>query len=823
MRRLAAAALACALLALAAVPAFAAAETFVIDSAADTGGPTGCRTGGPGECTLRSAITAANLAAAPDRITFGHLVFDGLPGEAELEPATPLPTIIHPLEIDGSGCEIFNHYDKPCLSIKAPAGAGLKVESANVAIRGVAFGGGTAGIEVAAGSTGFEATGDWFGLNLLPEPTTIGGPGIALGAGADAAKIGGTEVAERNVFTNAPVGLKIEGASLAKVLGNFIGVGPEGEEGALTEAAVRIVDSATTKAEFNEVGGTLTIPQLDTHRCVGPCNVIATQDGRGVDLGGDESEALPAASGPTVVRGNYLGLAADGSTVVAHNTYGVFAAPAEPGCNSGPGQVTIGGHEPGEANYIESGLEGIYAEGASQFSAIGNVFGIAPDSSPSESPEAIAIGLCNGGAVQPARIEGNQMSLAAGVFGIESGNGHAQIVGNSVEGGASGIIARGSSAGNLIEGNHVGGAEVAGVLLESDSDNEVFGNTITGSLFAIEVVEGEGNKIGGDAPDQANTLISNGKSSEPISGAILLFGSGMSRNEVAANNGFGNANAFIQLLSPSAGEKPNEIAPPVLTTSGLAKAVGTAAPGATVRVFAKASVEVGELGKLLAVVPADKTTGAWEATYAKQASGALIAATQTSKALTPEAGTSELTPAYVTSLSPQEAKEAKEQEEREAAEKAAKEKEAAEKDAAEKAAKERQEKEAQEQRDREARERESGSGGGGGGSPSGGGNSGGGSPTPTPTPSPVAKTAPKVKITAGPKKSSTATTAKFKFKATNVAGAKFECKLDGAKWAGCKSPKTYKGLKPRSHTFAVRAVAAGLTGPVTKYRFTVRT
>jgi CSLREA domain-containing protein len=816
MRRLAAAALACALLALAAVPAFAAAETFVVDSAADTGGPAGCRTGGPGECTLRSAITAANLAAAPDRITFGHLVFDGLPGEAELEPAAPLPTITHPVEIDGSGCDVFNHYDKPCLSIKAPAGAaGLKVESANVAIRGVAFGGGTAGIEVAAGSTGFEATGDWFGLNLLPEPTAIGGPGIALGAGADAAKIGGTEVAERNVFTNAPVGLKIEGASLAKVLGNFIGVGPEGEEGALTEAAVRIVDSATTKAEFNEVGGTLTVPQLDTHQCVGPCNVIATQDGKGVDLGGGESEALPAASGPTVVRGNYLGLAADGSTVVAHNTYGVFAAPAEPGCNSGPGQVTVGGHEPGEANYIESGLEGIYAEGASQFSAIGNVFGIAPDGSPSESPEAIAIGLCNDGAVQPARIEGNQMSLGAGVFGIEFGNGHAQIVGNSVEGGASGIIARGSSAGNLIEGNHIGGAEVAGVLLEGDSDNEVFGNTITDSLFAIEVVEGEGNKIGGDAPGQANTLISNGKSSEPISGAILLFGSGTSRNEVAANTGFGNANAFIQLLSPSAGEKPNEIAPPVLTTSGLAKAVGTAAPGATVRVFAKASVEVGELGGLLAIATADPTTGAWEASYAKQAPGALIAATQTSKALTPEAGTSELTPAYVTSLSPQEAKEAKEQEEREAAEKAAK---------------ERQEREAQEQRDREARERESGSGGGGGGSPSGGGNSGGGSPTPSPSPTPapvppapVAKVAPKVKITAGPKKSSAATTAKFKFKATNVSGAKFECKLDAGKWAKCSSPKSYKGLQPGGHTFRVRAVAAGLTGPVTKYRFTVRT
>jgi hypothetical protein len=82
--------------------------------------------------------------------------------------------------------------------------------------------------------------------------------------------------------------------------------------------------------------------------------------------------------------------------------------------------------------------------------------------------------------------------------------------------------------------------------------------------------------------------------------------------------------------------------------------------------------------------------------------------------------------------------------------------------------------------------------------------------------------APKVKITAGPKKSSTATTAKFKFKAEPAAGARFECKLDGAKWAKCSSPKTYRKLKPGKHTFQVRAIASGLTGAATKFKFTVK-
>ena len=86
---------------------------------------------------------------------------------------------------------------------------------------------------------------------------------------------------------------------------------------------------------------------------------------------------------------------------------------------------------------------------------------------------------------------------------------------------------------------------------------------------------------------------------------------------------------------------------------------------------------------------------------------------------------------------------------------------------------------------------------------------------------PPAPKAPKVKITSGPKKNSTATTAKFKFKAEPAAGAKFECKLDGAKWAKCTSPKTYKKLKVAKHTFRVRATARGLTGAAVLFKFTV--
>lgn len=49
------------------------------------------------------------------------------------------------------------------------------------------------------------------------------------------------------------------------------------------------------------------------------------------------------------------------------------------------------------------------------------------------------------------------------------------------------------------------------------------------------------------------------------------------------------------------------------------------------------------------------------------------------------------------------------------------------------------------------------------------------------------------------------TKATFKF-TSSTKGAKFECKLDKQKFKPCKSPKTYKKLKPGKHIFKVRAV-----------------
>jgi hypothetical protein len=97
----------------------------------------------------------------------------------------------------------------------------------------------------------------------------------------------------------------------------------------------------------------------------------------------------------------------------------------------------------------------------------------------------------------------------------------------------------------------------------------------------------------------------------------------------------------------------------------------------------------------------------------------------------------------------------------------------------------------------------------------GGGNGGGGGGGTADTTPPVAK------ITKAPKAKSTSTTAKFKFKA-NEAGSTFQCKLDKGKFKNCRSPKTYKKLKPGKHIFKVRATdKAGNVSKPAKRKFTI--
>jgi glucose/arabinose dehydrogenase len=81
---------------------------------------------------------------------------------------------------------------------------------------------------------------------------------------------------------------------------------------------------------------------------------------------------------------------------------------------------------------------------------------------------------------------------------------------------------------------------------------------------------------------------------------------------------------------------------------------------------------------------------------------------------------------------------------------------------------------------------------------------------PPPPPPPPPKPTPDTKIGRHPLAKTAKTKATFTFSST-VSGSTFSCKLDGKPKGACRSPKTYKKLKPGRHTFKVWASAGGKT------------
>ena len=71
--------------------------------------------------------------------------------------------------------------------------------------------------------------------------------------------------------------------------------------------------------------------------------------------------------------------------------------------------------------------------------------------------------------------------------------------------------------------------------------------------------------------------------------------------------------------------------------------------------------------------------------------------------------------------------------------------------------------------------------------------------------------APQTLLGKHPPKTTRSRQAKFTFRAS--ARSTFKCKLDGKPKSACRSPKTYKKLKPGRHTFKVWATAGGKTDP----------
>ncbi|HET7454245.1 MAG TPA: NosD domain-containing protein [Solirubrobacterales bacterium] len=615
-----------------ALPAVASAAAYEVNSTADeedaAPGAGGCLTVGL-KCTLRAAIEESNESTGVrDEITFSSEFNRQLADTIVL--GSSLPAIDDPVSILGGDCFGEDGPDAPCAGVEGPSnGAAVTVEGTDgVVIEGLSVTGASFGIDVVDGSEGFVAKNDWIGLNLLGQEAG-NGTGIFLDPGSDGATIGGPNAAERNVISgNEFDGLDLQGASDAVIRGNYFGVNPPGPVGlpggeqAIANAKdIEITDSTASggvKAENNEIGETIEGAAATSVPCDGGCNVISGAS-RGIDLNGDLTQPIEApASGPTVIHGNFIGLAANGAETVENTAYGILAGGAD--------AVTVGEYPPGDANYLAGSSEGIVSEEGESFIARGNKIGEGPSGLELTRPGKGIFAL-DQSVANTANIEQNAV-LANGV-GIEQRGATGHITGNEVIGGSTGIFALGEPGGGLIAGNYVEAPSEYGVLVESP-DNDIRENTIVESGAAgIRVkpptggVPLNGTSVGGSTEEKENVIEG---SAGPAIEIFEAAGEPGSTAEITRNHGSSNGGLFIDLVNGA-----NEgIAPPVVATALQSSATGTALPGAVVRVFRKASAEAGELQSFLGEAEADGS-GNWKVAFPTVPAGTLVTATQTNE------------------------------------------------------------------------------------------------------------------------------------------------------------------------------------------------
>jgi len=263
----------------------------------------------PGLCTLRAAIQEANASTGADEIKFNSVA-------QVIRPTSALPYITDAIIIDG--IDIVLNRSVRLDGVLAPAGTnGLHLWTSNSTIRGMTItgfqgDGTTNGCGIAVDGDNNVVEGNFLGTNAAGDSGLgNGNSGIIVADGADNNRIGGTTPAQRNVISgNSGHGIQIGnalyniGASGNRIIGNYIGVAPDGE--AMLDNGYTGVAVFYTTSTNNQIGGTET----------GERNIIAGNGQHGV--------GLYAGTSGNLVLGNYIGTNASGTAELPNTDVGVL-------------------------------------------------------------------------------------------------------------------------------------------------------------------------------------------------------------------------------------------------------------------------------------------------------------------------------------------------------------------------------------------------------------------------------------------------------------------------------------------------------------------
>ena len=679
--------------ALLATPASASAEFIQVNSNGDAGdislGDNQCDADAAAgvQCTLRAAIQTSN-SNGPSSNTIG---ISGLNG-GTITLGSQLPDIQKPAHITGGfTCAADDEVGrKPCVEVGYASSTNLPVltfnisanpENALVGTQTLALINGSVGLRITGQTKNMFVTNTWVGLRLdgTPAPNIVG---IRVdGDAADGNVIGGDSVNSRNVIShNTRTGIDIEGADDTVIAGNYIGVKPNGttEAGNGSSSTTGENVEITSGAQGTVIGsGQMQESFWSTPECDGGCNVIADAGADAVsvnppniDVNGESADGEVPASGVTI-RGNYIGLGADGETHIDLGSGG-------PGVEIGNADaVTIGGPTAGDMNRINGAGNSVQGNsGAASLVVQNNQINLNFAGTAELGARGLGGGFSlSGNDNSPPLITQNRIAVH-GFFNtaaISLFNEHGIVTDNFIgvgpggedfTGGAYGIrlsnqfgLGRTLVAGNVIDNVRWGQNpdQSAGILMDSSDDVDFFGNEIgspgdPGSDGdGIRIAAGTtsnasvGNVIGGDVADRENRIF--------VLRTPILVSDPAASTTIGRNAGLGGAFPFIDLGGDGPGNSGTTnggIDAPAINVSGVTFSRGTgAAPGAVIRVFAKATSDIGEVQSYLGQGLAD-SSGNWQVAYAVQPDGRLIVATQTDA----DGNTSELSAPGTTDATP---------------------------------------------------------------------------------------------------------------------------------------------------------------------------
>ncbi len=427
------------------------------------------------------------------------------------------------------------------------------INAANAApgFNGVYFNIPGAGVHILETAAGFPAITDPILIDATTQPGWPGTPLIELRSSS--AKVGtalsvrgGDSTVKGFSIVNFNIGVEVRDNPNVWVIGNYLGIKPDGATGEGNNFGVSI------RSGTNHIGG----PQA------GYRNVIS---------GNTAGVEVACGSDGNQIQSNFIGLNAAGTSAVANATYGIHI------CGS---SNTVGGDEALAGNVISgntgNGVE-IKAEAVlAVFPATGNqlihnligtdVTGMASVQNMQNGVLIAADGAIlsgntiSGNFLDGVLIDAHQGSLLTGnKIGVNiAGSAFINNVGNGItlhNASNNWIGGGGAGAGNVISGNMGAGIKITAEGGGSATGNGIQGNKIGtdgGGMIAIPnqvgiFTTGSGNTIGGPSLDARNLISGNYGDGIRIKGSSNVVQNNYIGTDVGGKNALGNGFNGVRL------------------------------------------------------------------------------------------------------------------------------------------------------------------------------------------------------------------------------------------------------------------------------------